>query len=438
MAKKIVLFLSTFKSRAEEDGPQNYRCPDGSTVQGIQTNEAPVRWLLRKYPDADELLCVLTPAAKEKAWEKFQKRIGAEHPAVNFFPVDWDDSEPFEKQALGALLSRIGPGDQILLETTGGLRNTVMDLLLLARITEYVNARTLCAVYSNLKRKEVQDITPILRRFDLVSGMQELTSFGSVRTLKQYYRGVTPEKPVKDLLDAVQDLTETVQLCRVDRMDRAMQRFNDAMTAAEQCSDPMMKLLLPAFRAKFEGGLNLPNLIQWCVDSDLLQQALTIYREKLPAYVLQSPRHLVSWPDTQAPDCWSNPDKEKYVTHNAITDRFTQDLSGMVFGLLYCQTIEEAENRFEKLLERSYFQVPWQHQQKLLNILNDYQYIRVLRNLVNHAAEDGETVTKGLLPYLDMCGYDIYQKDSATPLDDVTADMVRRALHDAARRRRYI
>ena len=38
MAQKIVLFLSELREHAQE---VEYRCPDGSVVTGVQTNEAP-------------------------------------------------------------------------------------------------------------------------------------------------------------------------------------------------------------------------------------------------------------------------------------------------------------------------------------------------------------------------------------------------------------
>lgn len=47
MSKKIILFLSDLKSGK----PQAYRCPDGGTVTGVQTCEAPIKYLLRAHPD---------------------------------------------------------------------------------------------------------------------------------------------------------------------------------------------------------------------------------------------------------------------------------------------------------------------------------------------------------------------------------------------------
>ena len=40
MAQKIILFVSMLREGAQE---KEYHCPDGSTVKGAQTNEAPLR-----------------------------------------------------------------------------------------------------------------------------------------------------------------------------------------------------------------------------------------------------------------------------------------------------------------------------------------------------------------------------------------------------------
>ena len=68
MAKKIILILSELRPGA---GEQTYLCPDGSEVVGCQTNEAPVRYLLRAYPDTAEIICIVTPEAEKTAWSSF-------------------------------------------------------------------------------------------------------------------------------------------------------------------------------------------------------------------------------------------------------------------------------------------------------------------------------------------------------------------------------
>lgn len=187
---------------------------------------------------------------------------------------------------LNEILSHVEPEDEILLETTGGLRNAIMYLLLLSRMLSYVSVRTVCAVYSQLNPAQIKDVSDLIAMFDLVGGMQELTSFGSVRTLRAYY-GQEPEDPaVAALLTALEALGESITLCRTRQLDMRMKEFGRALSDAKQCNDPLMRALLPAFRNKFGRKLNTVSLIKWCVESDMLQQALTVYTERIPTLIM--------------------------------------------------------------------------------------------------------------------------------------------------------
>ena len=72
MAQKIILFLSELREHAQE---VEYHCPDGSGVTGIQTNEAPVKYLLHRHPKISEILCIVTPTAEQSAWMLFQTSV---------------------------------------------------------------------------------------------------------------------------------------------------------------------------------------------------------------------------------------------------------------------------------------------------------------------------------------------------------------------------
>jgi len=283
--RKIVLFLSSLRSDAS---PKEYSCPDGSRTCGLQTNEAPVKYLLQKYSDISEILCIVTPEAKETAWEVFDKAVRACKPGVILTEIPYEEPENFNERPLAAILARVSPGQEILLETTGGLRNTIMQLLLLNRILSYRGVRIGEAVYSNFQKGMVEDVSHLFHLFDLVGGMQELTSFGSVRTLRTYY-GTPADSPVmEELLASMERLNEVITLCRASQIDDSMKRFSAALQAVErQSSDPLMAQLLPVFRQKFGEKMSVLDLIEWCVENDMLQQALTLYTEMVPSVIMR-------------------------------------------------------------------------------------------------------------------------------------------------------
>ena len=202
MARRIILFLSDYKEDARE---KRYRCPVGEDVAGVQTNEAPVRYLLRQYSGVEEIVCIVTPRAKAAAWAPFRDRIAGEYPNIVLTEIPYEEGEDFAGAPLAGIMGRVRAGDEVLLETTGGFRNAVMDLLLLSRVLSYTGVRTIGAVYSSFQKEEVEDLSRLIGSFELVAGMQELTSFGSVRTLRTYY-GQTEDAKIRGLRTAMEDL----------------------------------------------------------------------------------------------------------------------------------------------------------------------------------------------------------------------------------------
>ena len=84
MAKKIILYLSAYNPN--NTSPAAYECPVGGPVEGVQTNDAPVKYLLREHPDISEILCLVTTEAEKKAWGVFRKLWGRRTPRCNATP----------------------------------------------------------------------------------------------------------------------------------------------------------------------------------------------------------------------------------------------------------------------------------------------------------------------------------------------------------------
>ncbi len=430
MARRIILFLSDYKEDARE---KSYRCPVGEDVAGVQTNEAPVRYLLRQYSGVEEIICIVTPRAKAAAWAPFRDRIAGEYPDIVLTEIPYEEGEDFAGAPLAGIMGRVRAGDEVLLETTGGFRNAVMDLLLLSRVLSYTGVRTVGAVYSSLQKAEVEDLSRLIGSFELVAGMQELTSFGSVRTLRTYY-GQTEDARIRGLLTAMEDLYEAISLCRTKQIDGCMRAFNGTLTAAESCSDPMMRQLLPAFRAKFGRELTTLSLIEWCVSSEMLQQAVTIYTERIPAYIVQCGYLLQVTEHAWTPRVQEYEDAaaaqfmrgfftlSKKYRPRGMTEppRAFNDNSPMV----YVDTIRYLEG-MHQLGQGSRYGNFFGYKllcsvSQMQQVCRDYLYVKTVRNMMNHANDTATQDQKELSEYLAGHGY--------VPLESVSADGLRQAI----------
>ena len=398
MSKKIILFLSNLQYRKDKQGkavgllrtPREYTCPDGTTVLGTQTNDAPVRYLLRAHSDITEVICVTTKAAQAgvKRLEALLRRDGL---AVKVTGVPYDENQNFAETAIPAIVNEhVREGDSIYLDTTGGFRNANMYLLLLSRVLTYQGISTAGAVYSNFQAKRVEDISHLIGMFDLVGGMQELSSMANVKSLSAYYQN-TRDPKIKLLVDSMKDLTEAISICQTQGLDEKMKTFNEALNGVEDCSDPLMCVLIPTFREKFGHGMTTPVVIRWCVDNGMVQQALTLYYEQIPAYLLRERKDILE----AKPQAFDGLDKKNYY-ESVEKACFEKHLLSM---LHYDMPSAEALNHLEmEMIDKSeskLFKFKCSYA-KMHDILADYLYIRSIRNMVNHANDSSMSSPKVL------------------------------------------
>ncbi len=426
--QKIILFLSTPNPNAKQ---VDYDCPGDSTVSGVQTYDAPIKYLLSTHRAVSEILCIVTSDAKEQSWGRFEKELVPEalreakrkEEDVVCTPIAFPENASI-KEVLPDILNRTHEGDKILLETTGGLRNAMMYLLLISRALSYKKVNTTCAVYSNYQPKKgifrVEDVTDMLQVFDLIDGMQNLTSFGNVAALRRYYKNRDHSEKIDNLLNAVDELWGCITLCRSNQVPDKLEAFNKALKGAAECGDPLLEALLPAFRDKFGDEMTIPTLILWCVDSDMIQQALTLYRECIPAYVMdEQHNYLTVKENTDAASC----SKKDYKSVEEA--RFCKCFLniGRKSGKNYIETLSD----FERVLQQSDFEAKCPINQ-LRDIFMDYLYIRILRNMANHANEKPSESKRALLHYLKDEGYkDMNDSNDPIKVEDVKA-VIRTAL----------
>ena len=288
MAQKIILFLSDLKDGATGKDYHHQNDKDKrNPIPGVQTNDAPVRYLLRSNGAVEEVICVVTEKARS-ALAHFEQVVHEEAPGAKVVEIPYEEKQSFSDVAIPAILAEAERGDEIYLDVTGGFRNANMHLLLLSRVLSYKGIRTAGAVYSNLWTSTVEDVSHLFRLFDLVDGMQELTSLGNAQTLRRYYEAEpgTQDPDVKDVIDCMARLTEDITLCHTAQIKQRMDEFNHAMEKARECSDPLMRVLLDVFRATFGEEMTTPGLVRWCVNNDMIQQALTVYTEHIPDVIM--------------------------------------------------------------------------------------------------------------------------------------------------------
>lgn len=425
MKAKIILSLSNLRSDAKS---YQYRCPGNTVQKGRQTNEAPVKYLLKKDPSIRQILCLVTPTARKNALEHFRKEIRAAAPGVAIELIDVPDTGSLPDAAIAELTRSLDAGDSVYLDSSGGSRYMVMGLMQLARILEFKGVRLRQVVYANRSEGQgptIDDVTDLYTSLDLIGGMQELADFGSVVTLRRYFRQNTSAdaRVILTLLDSIERMTDAITLCRLSVLKTAMADYQKAMAGTASIADPVMRELIGILREKFGEEISTSWLIRWCLDHRMLTQALSLYREWMPEFILRKSGLFTAVPEL--PSTWR---VNRYQDQHVFVLEWLMSLAmpnctqrpDMYYTI---RTIRE----LDQVLPGSGFAVT--DVARLRKVAWDYLYIQGMRNMVLHGNEE-DTMDDRLRTALQQEHYDT--NFGAMSVAEMIRQ-IRRALDHAAR-----
>ena len=248
----------------------SYICDRGQPVETAWTNEAGLLYLLRNNTGFTNIICL---CSKETFNDDYRRDI--------------EDILQLTREF------KFVSSDTVCIDTSGGYRSVVYSLVYLFRYFEYIGVNIEWMIYSskNGQKGSISEIGSTFRMFTLINGAHEFTSTGNPRTLKQYFSS-SQNKTVRKLLDNMQDFYDNISLCRIgDELDRSFREMDELLSEGLHADESGNGYdenrffdLVPVIREKFflESKSRYLSLTEWCLKNDLLQQAITLYVEKLP------------------------------------------------------------------------------------------------------------------------------------------------------------
>lgn len=326
----LLLFLSDGSRK-----PSCYRINDAD-VMTEHSNESAVRelaaYLQKRSQKIDKIFLFSSQATKKllknanmTTVDFFKRRIKEFVPAENIITVDYDESN-----SMNAALPDIGEmGKSILAEAekiqreqgadcpitihadmTGGMRNASMMMLGVMRLLNFSGLQMGRILYSNWDGNRdvnyVEDSQDVYRFFDLVAGATEFAKYGSVEKLADYYNiDVFEQKPYTDecnlsrelyeLVNAMGYFAQSIKLCRYGELEDAcallakkIQAFTNLAPQNYDVNDKLFATLLPTIEESYKTVLSAHDdldIITWCVKQGHLQQAMTLYTERVPEFI---------------------------------------------------------------------------------------------------------------------------------------------------------
>ena len=152
----------------------------------------------------------------------------------------------------------------------------------------------------------VEDSQDVYRFFDLVAGATEFAKYGSVEKLADYYNiDVFEQKPytaecglnreLYELVNAMGYFAQSIKLCRYGELEDAcallaekIQAFTNLAPQNYDANDKLFSTLLPTIEESYKTVLSAHDdldIITWCVKQGHLQQAMTLYTERVPEFI---------------------------------------------------------------------------------------------------------------------------------------------------------
>ena len=314
----ILLFLSEYRSDNE---PLNYEVEDireqGRTFEGTQTNDAPVKYLLHNAADngdrIEKIVCIVTAKVKEqKSDEKFQKMVNDyiqtdqrlsdyyQDTKIEFSPVKYNEEiKDTEKRSLDiySQMSKVLLHEEqssIYIDYTGGLRDTSFLMTIIIRYLEYHNSICKRIVYSNKNKTMICVMDCIYDMFQLLNGVDQFTRTGNAELLEKCSEKEKDEK-TKDLLEKIVKFSKVMSICDIKaidehfltEIDNGLKNYEKNAARASLFSEifrDMIGIIKKKLYIEAGKSLGYPELIRWCLDNNMIQQALTLYIEKMPPY----------------------------------------------------------------------------------------------------------------------------------------------------------
>ena len=318
MKNILLLFLSDVKIKNGSISKAHYENIEGESTQ--TTNESAMRYLIKDFPIdkififaskkiRSEIDGYLDKDGKPKthlqfSLERFRKFL----PKVECFVFNYneDGSDDDNLKSIAEMARHVqdfadGEEVNLYLDLTGGMRHVNMLVLELTRLLEYSGMKVGKVLYSNYDRSTnsgtVEEVQNVYDLFQLIAGVEEFVNFGSIRALDFYYKGKREKlsQPLTKLLAAMKTFSEAIKLCHYGQFQKAIEELHDAVHNFDEhksadVEDILMARLIGRISKNYHDLIAIREkddlkVIRWCLDNDYLQQALTLYTERIPEYL---------------------------------------------------------------------------------------------------------------------------------------------------------
>lgn len=228
-----------------------------------------------------------------------------------FIRIDHNKNGDKDSEVLSNVIGKINDlrdeNTTVYIDTTGGPRNYTNLLQLLFKFLTYKSINVEMPIYSELTNNKEGvfwkvDVYDLLKVLD---GVNQFVTTGRSDIMKEALDGESlynseNENIIEKILDATGAFSDSMLLCQTKDLDDILGDISESLNEFEmQVKNEAKKSnklvifenMIPIIREKFfftegkKNKVNYPEMVKWCLDNGLIQQALTIYVEKIPKFL---------------------------------------------------------------------------------------------------------------------------------------------------------
>ena len=212
---------------------------------------------------------------------------------------------------------------RLYIDTSGGFRNAAMIFLILGRIMSYLGIEVADVFYTSWKEGNcsVHPIKDTYELLDLVAGFEEFKLYGSAKKLNAHFKANQVDEDglessdsgnkennnssIHELLSAMDSFSEAINISSRGSFEKSIKRLDESLALVRSTTDnpsanknfdqELVELLQDPIEQSYDTLLDHHRnntsdelaYIDWCLDHDYLQQALTLFCEYVPEYALE-------------------------------------------------------------------------------------------------------------------------------------------------------
>ena len=334
MKNALLLFLSKVHLKNKKLALTEYNTENYGKIQSCQTNEASVKYLMKKLANNAEKIdkifafsTKLTRTAidytdeqnnivhREMQREIFDESIIQEYPqldgCIKYIEFDEDcDSRKTIQYVLKMVADMsVAMGNEVAewtvhTDLTGGMRHATVLMMSVLHLLKYRGINIGDAIYANYypedsSKNRIEDVSNIHRMFELVSSTDSFLNYATLREIENYFAKVPKEEKsdkLERLLNALSDFSDAVKVCRTGKFESSLRELADSLDKFKQYSEKstqeaLFAQVLGALEKDYQGiisrEISRTDIIRWCIRKEYLQQAMTLFNEWMPTELVK-------------------------------------------------------------------------------------------------------------------------------------------------------